>query len=379
MPPPRPAPLSAGASRVRAATIGTRRRTRRILASPDDEAECSLHRPEAGLARGHELAVDVETRAVGHLYLDLLAVQRGTRAGGSSGCRGAGGTPGSPGRSASPASIATTSSAPSVGSASSIDAPAPNAPDAATVTCHASPASSSRPSHSTRQVSGLRADARRSRRRPRRRAARAGPSSRRPAPPPGPAGPRSPRSRTGARPFIQPSSIDWSLVPCTASRQAAEMPSGSPSRLREVVGGPGRARPPAGCPPRPAAAAAGPMLPSPPATTSLSAPERGASSVSSMPKRSTSAPNAASRSAHRAASLDPERSFATRATVVRVCVRSPGVFPDASVPAMLLDPMGAQARVFVTRQLPGDGARPPGRASTTWRSGPSGCRRRARS
>ena len=30
------------------------------------------------------------------------------------------------------------------------------------------------------------------------------------------------------------------------------------------------------------------------------------------------------------------------------------VFPDAPVPAMLLDPMGAQARVFVTRQLPGD-------------------------
>src|SRR4051812_23262725 len=108
-----------------------------------------------------------------------------------------------------------------------------------------------------------------------------------------------------------------------------------------------------GIPARPAAAAARPMLPSPPATTSRSAPDAAASPASSMPSRSTSAPNERRRSAHWAASLDPACSFATRATVVRVCVRSPGVFPDAPVPAMLLDPMGAQARVFVTRQLPG--------------------------
>src|ERR671911_2158339 len=72
-----------------------------------------------------------------------------------------------------------------------------------------------------------------------------------------------------------------------------------------------------------------------------------------MPKRLTSAPNDESRSAHRLGSLAPDSSFATSATVVTPCAASGFVLRDALVPAMLLAPMGAQPRVFVTRRLPG--------------------------
>jgi glyoxylate reductase len=51
--------------------------------------------------------------------------------------------------------------------------------------------------------------------------------------------------------------------------------------------------------------------------------------------------------------LAPDSSFATSATVVTPCAASGFVLRDALVPAMLLAPMGAQPRVFVTRRLPG--------------------------
>src|SRR3954470_11751226 len=76
MPPPPSCALAfAPTTRDRAATIGSIRRTHRILASPDDEAECSSHGFEPRLAFGHDLAVHVEAGAVGHLDLDLVAVQ----------------------------------------------------------------------------------------------------------------------------------------------------------------------------------------------------------------------------------------------------------------------------------------------------------------
>jgi len=72
-----------------------------------------------------------------------------------------------------------------------------------------------------------------------------------------------------------------------------------------------------------------------------------------MPKRVTLAPNERRHSAQRSESLDPERSFATNATVAAAWAGSSCAFRDAPARAMLLDPMGAQARVFVTRRLPG--------------------------
>ena len=142
-------------------------------------------------------------------------------------------------------------------------------------------------------------------------------------------------------------------VPRTASRQAAESSSGSPSLRAKSFAVPAGTTA-SGNPAWPAAAATGAMLPSPPATTTRSAPDSTAAATSSMPNRLTSAPNDASRSAHSAGSLAPERSFATSATRVTTRADPACVFLDAFDPAMLLAPMGAQARVFVTRKLPGD-------------------------
>src|SRR3954469_13921405 len=230
-------------------------------------------------------------------------------------------------------------------------APAPNAPDAATVTCHASPASTSRPLQSRRQVIGF---------------ARMPASTAPSAYASGPSLPLRPLARSAAGPrrpalatftngrssFIQPSSIDRRWVPWTASRHAADIPSGSPSRRAKSFAVP-TGTIASGTPARPAAAAAAAIVPSPPAATSRSAPSSTASSSWATSNALTSAPRARRRSAHRSALFDPDRSFATRAIVVRARVRSPGAFPDASVPAMLLDPMSARARAFVTRPLPG--------------------------
>ena len=73
-----------------------------------------------------------------------------------------------------------------------------------------------------------------------------------------------------------------------------------------------------------------------------------------MSKRLTSAPDAFRHAAHRSGSLDPDLSFATSATIFVARAGFPCVFPDAPARAMLLALMGAQARVFVTRRLPGD-------------------------
>ena len=148
--------------------------------------------------------------------------------------------------------------------------------------------------------------------------------------------------------------MDRSLVPRTASRQAAVTLVGQPEPPGEVVGRPGRAPPPAECPPGPPRRR--------PGRCSRHRPRRRACRRRTRRRRrSRRCRSAARRRRTRAgarrsapprstprARLPPERPSSASAS------GRPGVFPDASVPAMLLDPMGAQARVFVTRQLPGE-------------------------
>src|SRR5215216_1548474 len=71
MPPLCAHPLGTAISASAATAAGTSRRTRRILASADDEAKCSSYRPEVGVAVGHQFAVHVEARAVRHPDLDV--------------------------------------------------------------------------------------------------------------------------------------------------------------------------------------------------------------------------------------------------------------------------------------------------------------------
>ena len=253
--------------------------------------------------------------------------------------------------------MATTSSAPSPGSASSTSAPAPKAPEAAIVTCQASPASSSTPSHSTRHGSGLRS-APAAALRPRRRAGRAAPSRTRACSAAGAGSPALATFTNGRSPFIQPSSSGRSTraVHREPARRDEVVRELEPAR--EVVGGAGRRARRAEARRRPAAAATGATLPSPPATTTRSSRLAARSRASSVRRASEAArPRAPNVRAARVRAT--RRITVSRPLVCHQCDRhaaapaAVGVFPDV-VPAMLLGPMGAQARVFVTRRLPGD-------------------------
>ena len=240
--------------------------------------------------------------------------------------------------------------------------PAPKAPEAATVTCHASPASSSRPSQSTRQVSGFAVSpARMAPACVGQRAQQPLPGARRAARR-GRAGPRSPRSRTAAPGSASPVRARAggcrARPACTPRRAHRASPIRRAKSFAVPAGitatGSRRLRLP-----RQRARCCRRRRPRPRAGRPTPPPRRARRCRSASPRRRTRSRH----SAHSSGSLEPDRALATSATLVAVRADPACVFLDAPAPAMLLALMGAQARVFVTRKLPGQRAGAPrGRA-----------------
>ena len=128
--------------------------------------------------------------------------------------------------------------------------------------------------------------------------------------------------------------------------------------------------PPAECPPGPPRRRPGAMLPSPPATTSLSAPDAAASSTrrcrsaAPRPRKRAGARRTAPPRSTPPARLPPERPSSASASGRPASSLTPR---SCHAPR----PNGCPGSRVRNATTAGRGARPPGRASTTWRSGPS--------